>query len=61
MKARDDWSIHDLVVDTKNCVSRRVDTDANICRANGALSNEVDFPHQEASSFRYRSLMGMLR
>ena len=46
MKARDDWSIHDLVVDTKNCVSRRVDTDANICGASGALSNEVDCPHQ---------------
>jgi hypothetical protein len=30
MKARDSWSIHDLVVDTKDCVSRRVDTDANL-------------------------------
>jgi hypothetical protein len=61
MKARDGWSIHDLVVDTKNCVSRRVDTDANICRAGGPLPNEADCPHQEVSYFRYRSLMGMLR
>ena len=27
----------------------------------GALSNEVDCPHQEVRYFRYRSLIGMLR